>query len=191
MLPIPQYATTTVNLTPVPKEMTVQEGQLLLPEEIKINSGSLSAEMTTEVQNFATALRIATGRDVTLGNDTDALIVVSEGATHTQNPGGYYLQVTNQQVTVEASTATGLFYAFQSVKKMLPAHVMAGKSDATVTEYALPLVTITDEPRFGYRGYMLDVSRHFFTVDEVKRMLDVMSYYKINRFHWHLTDDEN
>lgn len=104
MLPIPQYATTTVNLTPVPKEMTVQEGQLLLPEEIKINSGSLSAEMTTEVQNFATALRIATGRDVTLGNDTDALIVVSEGATHTQNPEGYYLQVTNQQVTVEAST---------------------------------------------------------------------------------------
>ena len=90
MLPIPQYATTTVNLTPVPKEMTVQEGQLLLP-------GSLSAEMTTEVQNFATALRIATGRD----------------------------------------------YAFQSVKKMLPANMMAGKSDATVTEYALPLIRIT------------------------------------------------
>ena len=89
LLPIPQYATTTVNLTPVPKEMTVQEGQLLLPEEIKINSGSLSAEI---------------GRDVTLGNDTDALIVVSEGATHTQNPEGYYLQVTNQQVIVEAST---------------------------------------------------------------------------------------
>ena len=87
--------------------------------------------------------------------------------------------------------ATGRDYAFQSVKKMLPANMMAGKSDATVTEYALPLVTITDEPRFGYRGYMLDVSRHFFTVDEVKRMLDVMSYYKINRFHWHLTDDEN
>lgn len=190
LLPMALYAATTVNLTPVPKEMTVQEGQFLLPDEIKINCENLSAEMTAEVQNFATALQTATGLTITVGNEADALIQVSQGATHTSNPEGYYLQVADQRITIEASTPAGLFYAFQSVKKMLPANVMAGKADASVTEYALPLVTITDEPRFGYRGYMLDVSRHFFTVDEVKRMLDVMSYYKMNRFHWHLTDDQ-
>ena len=91
-------------------------------------------------------------------------------------------------MSVAASTPIGLYYAFQSVKKMLPANVMAGVKDASVTEYALPVVEIADEPRFGYRGFMLDVSRHFFTTDEVKRMLDVMSYYKLNRFHWHLSE---
>ncbi len=190
LLPTILCASVSVNLTPVPKEMTVQEGQLLLPQEIKINTGNLTEEMNAEVQNFATVLQTTTGYTVIMGNDANALIQINKGTTHTQNPEGYYLQVSGQRVTVEASTATGLFYAFQSIKKMLPANVMAGKADATITEYALPLVTITDEPRFGYRGYMLDVSRHFFTVDEVKRMLDVMSYYKMNRFHWHLTDDQ-
>lgn len=190
LLPTILCASVSVNLTPVPKEMTVQEGQLLLPQEIKINTGNLTEEMNAEVQNFATVLQTTTGYTVIMGNDANALIQINKGTTHTQNPEGYYLQVSGQRVTVEASTATGLFYAFQSIKKMLPANVMAGKTDAAVTEYALPLVTITDEPRFGYRGYMLDVSRHFFTVDEVKRMLDVMSYYKMNRFHWHLTDDQ-
>ena len=67
---------------------------------------------------------------------------------------------------------------------------MAGVKDAKVTEYVLPRVQISDEPRFEYRGFMLDVSRHFFTTDEVKRMLDVMAYYKMNRFHWHRSDDQ-
>ena len=69
----------------------------------------------------------------------------------------------------------GLFYAFQTIKKMLPPHVMAGVSDPNVTAYSLPVVSIVDEPRFEYRGFMLDVSRHFFSVEEVKRMLDVMA----------------
>ena len=59
-----------------------------------------------------------------------------------------------------------------------------------MTTYPLPVVSITDEPRFDYRGFMLDVSRHFFTVNEVKRMIELMSYYKLNKFHWHLTDDQ-
>jgi hypothetical protein len=89
---------------------------------------------------------------------------------------------------VEAANATGLFYAFQTLKKILPANVMAGvKAEGT---YSWPVVTINDEPRFAYRGFMLDVSRHFFDIAEVKRMIDVMAYYKLNNFHWHLTDDQ-
>ncbi|MDE7387986.1 MAG: beta-N-acetylhexosaminidase, partial [Muribaculaceae bacterium] len=103
---------------------------------------------------------------------------------------GYRLNVTADGASVEASSTSGLYFAFQSLKKMLPPNVMAGVADKAVTEYVLPVVSISDKPRFPYRGFMLDVSRHFFTIDEVKRMLDVMSYYKLNRFHWHLTDDQ-
>ncbi|MDE6377387.1 MAG: family 20 glycosylhydrolase, partial [Duncaniella sp.] len=78
----------------------------------------------------------------------------------------------------------------QTIKKILPANVMAGKPGAAGAEYILPEAVIVDEPAYGYRGFMLDVSRHFFTASQIKRMLDVMSYYKLNRFHWHLTDDQ-
>lgn len=190
LLPSFLWAAVDVNLTPLPKEMTVQDGSLSLPQNISINVGNISDEMKTEVENFAATLRVSTGYTVTVGTDAEGLIQVSNSNSHVQNDEGYYLRITGNQIQVEATTSAGLFYAFQSLKKMLPANVMAGKADPSVTAYTLPLVTINDEPRFTYRGYMQDVARHFFTVDEVKRMLDVMSYYKLNRFHWHLTDDQ-
>ncbi len=102
---------------------------------------------------------------------------------------GYSMTINEDGVTVAARTAAGFFYAFQTIKKMLPANVMAGLYDDSI-DYFLPCLTIQDEPRFGYRGFMLDVSRHFFTIEEVKRMIDIMATYKMNRFHWHLTDDQ-
>lgn len=74
--------------------------------------------------------------------------------------------------------------------KMLPPNVILGKEGEKKADYSVPCLTIQDEPRFAYRGFMLDVSRHFFTVEEVKQVLDIMSVYKMNRFHWHLTDDQ-
>lgn len=93
---------------------------------------------------------------------------------------GYKLTVTPARVTIVGKDA-GLFYGVQSFLQLLP-------DDAT-TGAKLPCVSIRDYPRFGYRGMMLDVSRHFFTVQEVKDLLDLMAAYKLNRFHWHLTDD--
>ena len=103
---------------------------------------------------------------------------------------GYNLDVTAKGIVLEASSPAGLFYGLQTIKKILPANVMAGTNYPRQKSYELPVVSIQDRPAYGYRGFMLDVSRHFFTADEIKRMLDVMSYYKLNRFHWHLTDDQ-
>ena len=100
---------------------------------------------------------------------------------------GYRLDVTPKGVEVRASRFPGFFYAVQSLRQMLPAAVY-GTEPAPGEEWVLPCVSIEDAPRFVYRGMHLDVARHFFSVEEVKRYLDVMSIHKLNRFHWHLTD---
>jgi hexosaminidase len=93
----------------------------------------------------------------------------------------YRLSVSQAKITLIAKGA-GLFYGIQTLIQLFP-----NERRGTAV---LPCVTIADHPRFGYRGMMLDVSRHFFTVDEIKDLLDLMATYKLNRFHWHLTDDQ-
>jgi len=179
-----------VNLTPKPKSLTQGDGSLTLPTSFTVGYTGLDEAMTTEVTRFVEALNATTNSTATMAADaSDALIQVTKSSSLTRDD-AYTLNVTTTGVKIEAQSALGLFYAFQSVKKMLPANVMAAVKDEKVTTYSLPCVTISDEPRFDYRGFMLDVSRHFFTVEEVKRMLDVMSYYKLNKFHWHLSDDQ-
>jgi N-acetyl-beta-hexosaminidase len=175
-----------VNITPKPNAMTVGSGTLALPQSITIGVSGLTDEMTQEVTRFAQALQYATGIATTVSSDGTGFITI--GADSQYPTEGYGLNVTATGVTVKAATAQGLFYAFQSIKKMLPANVMAEIPAAG--SYSLPVVDITDQPVYGYRGFMLDCSRNFWTVDEIKRMLDVMSYYKMNAFHWHLTDDQ-
>lgn len=102
---------------------------------------------------------------------------------------GYRLDVTPKGVEVRASRFPGFFYAVQSLRQMLPAAVY-GTEPAPGEEWVLPCVSIEDAPRFAYRGMHLDVARHFFSVDEVKRYIDVMAIHKLNTLHWHLTDDQ-
>nr|MCU0404297.1 family 20 glycosylhydrolase [Chitinophagaceae bacterium] len=99
------------------------------------------------------------------------------------NDEGYTLKVSPTAVAISANTGAGLFYGVQSFLQMIPVKITGNVA-------AIPACTIADYPRFGWRGLMLDVSRHFFTVDEVKKYIDLMAQYKLNVFHWHLTDDQ-
>ena len=183
---MPTYSQ-SVNLTPWPKEMSQQSGQLVLPQHFRIQTEELTSELMSEVERFAEELSRTTGIEVSF-DDTNPTMRIHK-ATSTMDEEGYNLTIAESGITVETGTAAGLFYALQSIKKMLPANVAAGVLRAD-TEYTLPLVTIKDAPRFRYRGFMLDVSRHFFTTDEVKKILRLMALYKMNHFHWHLTDDQ-
>lgn len=103
----------------------------------------------------------------------------------------YCLSVSKTNVIIEAARPVGFFYALQTLKQMLPTRaVMAGVSVEKGASMTLPVVEIEDAPRFGWRGFMLDEGRHFFGKKAVKQVLDVMAAYKMNRFHWHLTDDQ-
>lgn len=100
----------------------------------------------------------------------------------------YRLSVASKGIQIQASAPNGFFYALQTLKQLLPRNVMAGVFVKQL--YAVKCVDIQDQPRFGWRGFMLDEGRHFFGKEEVKRILDVMATYKMNRFHWHLTEDQ-
>ena len=102
-------------------------------------------------------------------------------------PEAYRLTVAPECVRIEAGGPAGAFYAVQTLRQLIPAAAL-GAGNAAAVE--LPCATIEDAPRMGYRGAMLDVCRHFFTVEEVKAMLDLMALHKLNVFHWHLTDDQ-
>lgn len=103
---------------------------------------------------------------------------------------GYRLKVTNEKIAISASQPAGFFYALQTLKQLLPHNVMAGVADPKIKRWSIPCVEIEDAPRFAWRGFMLDEGRHFFGKDAVKRVIDVMATYKMNRFHWHLTEDQ-
>ena len=103
---------------------------------------------------------------------------------------GYKLSSGSSGVAIRGATAAGVFYGVQSLRQLLPPDVEQGGVRAAGGKLQVPAVEITDRPRFGWRGAMLDVSRHFASVAEVKRFLDLMALHKLNVFHWHLTDDQ-
>lgn len=180
------HAEQFVNLTPASANMTVGTGVFRIPAGMKITAQGLTPEMQSEVTKFISDFNKSTGLGIGEGKNGRMTVRLNKEIAAE----GYNLDVTAKGIVLEASSPAGLFYGLQTIKKILPANVMAGTNYPRQKSYELPVVSIQDRPAYGYRGFMLDVSRHFFTADEIKRMLDVMSYYKLNRFHWHLTDDQ-
>ena len=101
----------------------------------------------------------------------------------------YTINIDKKKAVILANSDNGFLYALQSLKQMLPVSIFGTDTDEKA-KWELPCCEIKDKPRFGYRGMHLDCCRHFFTVDEVKKVLDVMGTLKLNRLHWHLTEDQ-
>ncbi len=101
---------------------------------------------------------------------------------------GYFLKASTDAINIEASSKAGFFYAMQSLRQLLPTAFY--KNALQNIRWGIPAVDVKDNPAFGWRGYMLDVSRHFFNKEQVKRVIDYMAELKLNRFHWHLADDQ-
>ncbi len=125
----------------------------------------------------------------TVTSPKKANVVFTLAADTTLGAEGYRLSVTPKGVTVTAQEPAGIFYGMQTLLQLLPEEIKSPVLAEGVA-WTVPAVEIADRPRFGWRGMMLDVSRHWFTKEEVKRFIDEMAEYKMNRFHWHLTDDQ-
>ncbi len=102
---------------------------------------------------------------------------------------GYRMVINDNNVTIYAGERVGFFYGLQTLKQLLPDTYFGGP-DKNGQGWSVPQLTINDKPNLAWRGFMIDVARHFFSKAEIKRALDVMAFYKMNRFHWHLTDDQ-
>lgn len=184
-----------VNLTPRPSSTLSYTGKLTLPQSFSVYvDAELPADAYTEAERFVHSLsQSMVGHNISLSTDPEQALInlhPYKGATGNVGNDGYRLVIKTDSIGIEAATTTGYYYALQSLKKMLPANVALGLPGAEGAEYSLPIVSITDKSRFEFRSFMLDCSRHFFSIDEIKRLLDIMAIYKMNTFHWHLTDDQ-
>ncbi|WP_233583822.1 beta-N-acetylhexosaminidase [Micromonospora sp. CV4] len=192
------------DVVPAPQrvEPDPAEDWLLSPDAVIVTSADPAA--LTVAAYLAELLRPATGyplpvTDTTRPAATGGIALVLTGddslkddASLNDDDGlgaeGYQLAVTRAGVTITAATATGLFHGVQTLRQLLPPTI---ESAVPVTErWMLPGGTITDAPRFPYRGAMLDVARHFFPVEDVLRVVDHLARYKLNHLHLHLTDDQ-
>ena len=180
-----------ISIIPEPVQLVKKTGVYLLPKDIVISIANNTA-IQFAADYLQKKISTATGYSVkVLDNSTAANIqlILNTTANTTIGKEGYELSVTPKNIIIKANQPAGLFYGVQTLLQLLPKEI-AGKELAKNMEWSLPSVEITDYPRFGWRGLMLDVSRHFFTKEEVKTFIDEMAAYKFNLFHWHLTDDQ-
>jgi hexosaminidase len=178
-------------------------GMVPLPFKMEISGGVFKLEARTRILVDAEAretggylagrLGPAMGWPLQLGADTEPargnIVLTTRGANAALGAEGYELVVTGDSVVIRAPGPAGLFYGVQSLLQLLPPKVLAAKLSGG-GDWTIQCVRIEDQPRFKWRGLMLDVSRHFFTSSEVKELMDLMAFHKLNHLQMHLTDDQ-
>ena len=175
-------------LIPLPAEMRVGTSEFTLTAETKIVLKSNSADVKKASDFFLDIINPSTGFNIGYATSSTSPIFV-ELDSRIVNPEGYRLKVTPKDVTIQAQTAAGVFFAFQTLRQLLPPEI-ENRSAVAEQTWKIPEIEINDEPRFPYRGLMLDVVRHFYTVSEIKRYIDLMVLHKFNHLQLHLTDDQ-
>ncbi len=182
-----------IDIIPKPVKAELHQGRFELKPTTVISTASSSRKAKAVAELLAEAFRPPTGYPMKLvvgGNPTsDAIVLSLSGADKSLGPEGYQLVVTPKLVTIKAKDARGLFYGVQSLRQLLPAQVENPELVKGVT-WSVPCVSISDTPRFSWRGLMLDTSRTFQPLNYLKRQIDLMALYKLNVLHLHLTDDQ-
>ena len=178
-----QHKPEAFSVIPMPNDVTLSEGTYAVAGKAFFLDPRMDNASSAAVWRFKKALETATGRESPLGKGELQFLVNPDLAAEQ-----YTISVSADGVVVEASALNGFVYACETLKQMLPAAIYGGKK--AKADWVLPCVRIADQPRFAYRGMHLDCSRHFWSVEETKRYIDIMTTYKLNRLHWHLTDDQ-
>jgi len=179
---------TSLNLIPQPVKLQQYTGFYSLIKSTKVSYNM--PESRDIAEKLVGKLNTSTGYGIKAVQGTKGAIQLNLNATPDSKLGneGYSLVSNSKGVMISANQVAGLFYGTQTLLQLLPKEIES--KEAVKMKWTVPLVKITDYPRFAWRGLMLDVSRHFFTKDDVKKYIDEMARWKFNTFHWHLTDDE-
>ncbi|WP_333819964.1 beta-N-acetylhexosaminidase [Ohtaekwangia sp.] len=179
-----------ISLIPAPVSLKQEPGHFLLTNTTTISVPAKQPEVARIAQYLIDKIKPATGYTLTSSEGGKAHITFTLNAKPDARLGkeGYTLHTEAGKVDIAANTPAGLFYGVQTFLQLLPEEIESTTPVRDV-EWKAAAVTILDYPRFGWRGQMFDVSRHFFTKEYVKKYIDRMARYKMNRFHWHLTDD--
>ena len=184
-----QNETTTNALAfiPQPKEMQVLSDQFQLTRRAGITIETPNPELERIAHYFNSKIAPATGFELRLKQRGNIRFKLTDDTS--LGAEGYHLLVKHSGVTITAHQPAGIFYGVQTLLQMFPPEIR-GKEEQKNKVWKIACVDITDKPQFAWRGMMLDVSRHWFTKEEVKKYIDELAEYKMNVFHWHLTDDQ-
>ena len=170
-------------IIPKPVSLEMSNGRFLVDFDTKIQYDSA---LENEGSYLAQMLSFATGNSiVSSSNEAQGTIVLKLDNT-IKNEEGYTLSVKFDKIVLAGKTAKGVFYGIQTLRQLMPSSIEKGQ----VAELTIPAVHITDSPRYQYRGMHLDVARHFYDVDFIKKYIDLIAMHKMNTFHWHLTEDQ-
>ncbi|WP_052309391.1 family 20 glycosylhydrolase [Porphyromonas catoniae] len=180
----------SISVIPQPKELVEGQGSFTLTARTPLLAQGDSA--LTIARFFADKLNASTGfnlRAIASKAPSRGAITLRIDPKLPLGAEGYTLSASSQGITVTGRTGQGLYYGMQTLLQLLPPTIESSTKVSGVT-WRIPAVSIKDEPTFEYRGALVDVCRHFLTVDEVKKHIDLLSMFKINRMHWHLTEDQ-
>ena len=175
-----------INIIPVPVKTQRLSGEFILPQKVALSYNT--AEGKAIAQYLADKLNASTGYEVNVGAKK-ANITIQISPSMKMAEEGYSLRVSSKGVTIKAKTGKGAFYGMQSFMQLLPAQVECPTKVSGV-KWVAQCCDIEDAPRFGYRGFHVDPCRHFMTVENVKKEIDIMSMFKVNTMHFHLTEDQ-
>ncbi|HSG44618.1 MAG TPA: beta-N-acetylhexosaminidase [Anaerolineales bacterium] len=168
-----------LNVIPAPTSHSFAEGSFNITEETTIKANK-DPKVIATANMLVEHLNRSTGFDIKIAETGDIALYLDDNPSLGDE--GYELSITSDRLTLRANQPAGLFYGVQTLRQLIGTPPNGPLS--------LPALSITDTPRFAWRGAMLDVARHFFSVEDVKRYIDLISHYKINRLHLHLTDDQ-
>jgi hexosaminidase len=188
---------TVINVIPYPQSVTIGKGVFKGAGANFNCDPAIDAQSARIIRDFADKITFVSGRTNSVATPIGLDKAASEGKMKgfvflkdgSMGPEEYSIDIKKKTCLVKASAYNGFLYAIQTLKQLTDVAIFSGKVDPSQKFY-FPAVSIKDKPRFAYRGMHLDCARHFFSVEEVKKYLDIMATYKLNRLHWHLTEDQ-
>jgi hexosaminidase len=181
------------NIIPAPVSLVPATGTFSFDKGSTIIVSPLNEETSKAAGFLSSMLQRSTGVTLPVKEGSRARkksVFMAIDTTVNGGPEGYTLEVMAHKIILRAPSAAGLFYGVQTIRQLLPPQVESLSATNDIRSFKVPECFIKDEPRFKYRGLHLDVCRHMFTLDEIKRYIDIMALHKMNTFHWHLTDDQ-
>lgn len=184
-----------VNIIPNPAWMKAGTGSFSIGENTVILLPVGNEEVKRNALMFVQQLRLAGGPELKVQQMTkesslkNVILFSIANSKGNESPETYELRITKERIQVRGYSGAGLFYGIQSLFQLLPADICKKDGSGKSIAWQVPCITIRDHPRFSYRGMHLDVSRHFFPKEFIKKYIDLIAMYKMNTFHWHLTDD--
>lgn len=184
----PDEKTDAPALIPVPQEMTLQTDYFTLTSRSALALDASNASLAGIARYLNDKMAAATGFDLPVEKDGNIRFQLADDPS--LGTEGYRLQIKPAGILLTAQAPAGIFYGVQTLLQLLPPEIQSKQAQPKEKRWMIACADITDAPRFAWRGVMLDVSRHWFTKEEVKKLIDEIAQYKLNVFHWHLTDDQ-